>query len=120
LDEAAVDLVARPDEVVVLRHFDDHSLWERLRAAVRSVIAKAAAAEGSRPLRHVIAHDRLYPLLPFGPDGGIIFRRLLQFLLGNGLGGQHHAAGAHVDALSVTEGVHLLDDVVHGHAGDCR
>jgi hypothetical protein len=49
LDEAAVDLVACPNEIVVLRHFDDHSLRERLRAAARSVIAKAAAPKGAGP-----------------------------------------------------------------------
>jgi hypothetical protein len=52
LDEAAVDLVTCANKIVVLRHFDDHPKRERLSAAGRSVVAKAAAAERSKTHPH--------------------------------------------------------------------
>ena len=45
MDEAAVDLVARANKIVVLRHSDDDPRRQRLHAALRRVVAKAADAE---------------------------------------------------------------------------
>jgi hypothetical protein len=102
------DLVRARDQInggfVQYVRADDLALGEKIATAgacgtchgVCGVIAKAAAAEGSRPLRHVIAHDGLYPLLTLGSDRGIVLRRFLELLLADGLGGQNHAAGTHI------------------------
>src|SRR5262245_29360810 len=101
LDEAAVDLVARANEIVVLCYFDDHARREGFRAALLIMVAKAAAAERSRTLRHLVAHDRLDPFLPVGPNRGVILGRFSNVLLAGGLGGENHAAGARIDAVAV-------------------